>query len=383
LKQLLSQNFGGPMLNYLKNLKYQNNTNGLVYFAEKCMTEVVAQMVRFGRSSRAKAQKQKTRIEWLNVRAEEIMQHGIIEENLFSSTESKIKRTNLIFAILFLAELSLNYFAVEIFMPGKGLLMALPKVSLSLALTLGAIYSAEMFIGFLMHFIEKLSSQKNDHHHNDNIWVMGAKLVFWSILFGFAETTVVGISHLRAVDIEGASEGMLYNSMIFLSLLLPVVGGYMYWERIKLQDAYKRTVEYHNIQRRMMDMDEHMRILTENESLYMKALIQKSYAKLMDFRAAKENRDLKKASAQNGSAPQIATLEGTFAETLACYEHEAIRRYNANLLEEGSALAKRRLNARKRNEYQPQSMPIPHDVHARDPLSRNGKKLHLDTNPLN
>ena len=130
------------------------------------------------------------------------------------------------------------------------------------------------------------------------------------------------ISKVRGIQIEGGSgNGIISSLMLMAGMLMPAIAGFYSYEKSKYVDAYKNTNKIAYLKNTISKAE--TKIQKNNSKIEGKfnEYLQFSWANLQEFKAYKENYNLKH------NVP-IEDLKGHFSENQDTYRDEANKRRN-------------------------------------------------------
>jgi hypothetical protein len=239
----------------------------------------------------------------------------------------------------------LNYLALLIIITSNEPLLVVARVVIALILTIVAFK--------VFHYaMEAWQPQQDQESHG---WQGRLATATLGIVMLVA---IAGISVARAHDFEGGAEGgigFVGLGFILVSLILPVVGGYVDLERGRVRPVFRRLTKWRaalkdlrrleaDVQRKLTQIDEQLDHVTTE--LHEKA--HRMYAGVTNFRVSKDLRDAKRG---NGAEDLTHTMAKDRASFLAaCAEPYETRKtkYMAALNVEKAeimALAKRNIES--------------------------------------
>lgn len=226
----------------------------------------------------------------------------------YEAVRSRYFREGWVLLAAIAGEMYLNYLALMIIIGGRDPLVAVARWMIALLMTIAAF---KVFHKMLEAWMPPGDVSEEDRRHR--ILVRGATTALGILVL----VATAAISVARARDFEGgeAGIGIVGGGFILLSLILPIVGGMVDFDRDRHLPAYRRLRKW---RRALKDLRSHEAALQDELTRIEEAIEHvktqlhedavRMFAGVTDFRVSKERNDAK-------SNRQLEDLSGTPAES--------------------------------------------------------------------
>ncbi|MEM7368714.1 MAG: hypothetical protein AAF587_08920 [Bacteroidota bacterium] len=303
--------------------KWFEHREGIKGFAEQVMYWLITSVIKQSRQLLAKLNQLKLTRDKLIKQKHELLKQPLLDNDEYFSIRKKIISVSIIVPILIVAETFLNYISTLVIFVQTGFIFLLIRWAVAIVLTAVVIVTAdETFHAISPVRLKETPQKKNEeqHSHTKGILRRGVSIVLLVLL----EITIVGIAEYRARDVEGGVAGsFLYYSFIILAGVLPLVVGYLRWDKSHYYDAYTNRSRLNAIEQELKTIDQKIAVIQLGEHFNLKNQVQGSWALLSEFRVYKEIYNHRKKITEN--------LNKHFTKDKESFQKEARRQYEDGL----------------------------------------------------
>jgi hypothetical protein len=240
-------------------------------------------------------------------------QHPSVEADDFDDVRDIVRKLGFWVSVGIIAESVLNYFAVASVITAKGWVWIPLKAILALALTGLSIY---LFKKWFTVIINKPKYKQDEVKQRSLI-----DLIVLTLLCIAYEGGFYYLCKIRGIALEGGHrDSIITNFVVITGMLLPLVAGYLAYERSLYIAAYRNTLRIDKLEEDIARMEN--KIATNNQRMetHFKKELQNRWAMLQEFKVYKENYNMRHEIPQENIA-------GHFCETQEGFTKEAIERY--------------------------------------------------------
>jgi hypothetical protein len=294
------------------------NPEGIKGFAHQVMNWLMQSTLRLADNLKRENKKLSERIKEKSVILAKKYLHPIIEADEFDDIRDIVRKLGFWVTIGIIAESVLNYFAVTSVITAKGWVWVPLKAILALALTGLSIY---LFKKWFAVIINKPKYKQDEAKQRS--WI---DLVILTLLCVAYEVGFYYLCKIRGVALEGGhSDSIITNFVIITGMLLPLVCGYLAYERNLYLSPYRNTLRITKLEKEIARMEN--KIATNNQRMetHFKKELQDRWAMLQEFKVYKENYNIKHDMPHENIA-------GHFSETQESFMREAIERYKREVI---------------------------------------------------
>lgn len=246
------------------------------------------------------------------------IQSPVIDANEWDKIKGMIKRYRFWMYLLIIAEGTFNYFALESMTQGKGWFWIGVRLISAIAITGGLVISFEKWYIYVLN--------EPDYKQSDEKRINLKKIGLFTILCILVEYLFYYLSMRRGVALEGANgDENTKMFLVMIGMLLPVIIGYFSYEISRYISAYKNTLRIEDATRKIAKAES--LIATNNQKMedHFKRNLNDTWTVLYEFKIYKSNYNRK-----NGIPEE--SLTGHFSDTHDCFQQEAMKRYNQEIL---------------------------------------------------
>lgn len=212
----------------------------------------------------------------------------------------------------------LNYFAVSSVITAKGWMWIPLKAILALALTGLSVY---LFKKWFAVIINKPKYKQDEAKLRS--WI---DLIVLTLLCVAYEMGFYYLCMIRGIALEGGhGDSIVTNFVIITGMLLPLIAGYLAYERSLYISAYKNTLRIEKLEREIAKMENKIATNNQKMEIHFKKQLQNRWAMLQEFKVYKENYNIKNEIAQESTA-------GHFCQTQESFTQEGIERYKREVI---------------------------------------------------
>lgn len=146
----------------------------------------------------------------------------------------------------------------------------------------------------------------------------------WALVLAGLELAGAGVVAVRARLLAAeADDGLLGAAFVVYALLIPVLGGVLRWDVLRLIGAYKRTQARRLIETRLAQIDSLLRQHADYERSFFRKQCLQAWREVTAFMLVKARCD-----AERGTREDVSRH---FARSFEAFQAEAVRRYEADL----------------------------------------------------
>lgn len=289
------------------------NTEGIKAFAHQVMNLLLQSTLKLAEKLKRQNKRLLELIKEKNALLIKMYQHPTIEADEFDTAREIVRKLGFWIAAGVIAESALNYFAVSSVITVGGWAWIPLKAILALAITGLSIYLFKKWFAVVIN-----SPMYKQEESGPRSWV---DLVVLTLLCIGYEAGFYYLCKIRGVALEGGNtDSIVTNFVIITGMLLPLVAGYLAYERSLYLNAYRNTLRIARLEREIAKMEN--RIATNNQQMetHFKKQFQDRWALLQEFKVYKENYNMKHELPDED-------ITGHFCETQESFLREAMDRY--------------------------------------------------------
>lgn len=217
-----------------------------------------------------------------------------------------------------IAEAALNYFGVSAVIMPKGWGWIALNAVIAIVLTGFGVYIFKKWFAVALN--KPMYKQTETKPRN---WLELGVLTLLCVAY---EAVIYYLCKIRGVALEGTNGDDFVTWFVTLAgMLLPLVAGYLANERSLYTSPYNNTLRIAKAEKVIAQMES--KIATNNQRMEdnFKRKVQDRWALLQEFKVYKENYNLRKGIEKEN-------IVGHFCETHDSFEHEAVQRYQKEVL---------------------------------------------------
>ncbi len=299
---------------------YRRNEHGIKKFAEMCVGQLVRKVAKKSAFFRQMNENMLVEKANLRLRSAELHNNTTLEPGEFFIVRRRLLGNAFVIAGVVVAAIFLTYVAVSGFITQSELLSGWFAWVLAGVLAVVLVGGGTVITERLLEALYPRRTPKTPELREANRTVAP----LWAILLVGIELALLGIAETRASEFS-AAEGsvLLYFGFITIIMLFPLMAGAIRWDAMQYIDLYKSTQVLRAIESRLAQIDSILRQNEEYESNFYRIQSLTYWDLLNDFRASKDNYNLRKGISEN--------LTGHFAQTYDLFQAEANKRYSADI----------------------------------------------------
>jgi hypothetical protein len=295
------------------------NPEGIKGFAHQVLNWLLQSALNLARRLKRTNKKLSEKIKEKEVMLAKKYQFTTVDADEFDDVRDIVKKLGFWVTAGIIAESVLNYFAVTSVITAKGWVWIPLKAILALALTGLSIYLFKKWFAVL---INKPKYKEDETKPRSIIDLVVITILCVAYEFGFYY-----LCKIRGVALEGGhSDSIVTNFVIITGMLLPLVAGYLAYERSLFLSAYRNTLRIAKLEKEIAKMEN--RIATNNQRMenHFKKKLEDRWALLQEFKVYKENYNVKHGIPHEN-------ITGHFCETQESFMKEAIERYKKEAIQ--------------------------------------------------
>ena len=245
-------------------------------------------------------------------------QFPVIDADEFDDLREIVRKLGFWVTIGIIAESVLNYFAVASVITAKGWVWIPLKAILALALTGLGIYLFKKWFAVIINkpkYKEEVAKSRSI-----------ADLIVLTLLCIAYEAGFYYLCKIRGIALEGGhGDTIVTNFVVITGMLLPLVAGYLAYERSLYLAAYGNTLRINQLEKDIARMGN--KIATNNQRMetHFNKELNDRWAMLQEFKVYKENYNIKYDIPNE-------IIEGHFCETQGSFTREAAERYKRAII---------------------------------------------------
>jgi len=288
---------------------------GISEFAERCVQFLVEKALKKKYKLQKKNSELSAKLANLQDDLLEMNKATILTYDEFYSVRKRVRIETGLFWLISISEMFLNYISTLIFVPGDQFLIEVMRWAISVVVTGASVISAEKFFEEIFP-VRLYKTLKTEGKVYRNFMKASGVLI---LLIG-AEFAIMTISEARARDIEGGVVGgLLYYGFILLSVVLPLIAGYIRRDTMQYLDPYENTLEQRKTTHRIQTMREQIEINTRAREDYFRYILAHFWKVFNSFKTYKEN--------YNARFKITESIEAHYCTTFESFQAEARTRY--------------------------------------------------------
>lgn len=289
------------------------NPEGIKGFADQVLNLLLQATLKIASRLKKQNKRLSEKIREKTALLEKRYQHPIIEADEFDDIRSGIRKLGFWITIGIIAESALNYFAITSVITAKGWIWFPLKAILALAITGLSVY---LFKKWFAVIINKPKYKQDDVKPRSLIDLVVLTLLCIAYELGFYY-----LCKIRGVALEGNhGDSIITNFVIITGMLLPLVAGYLAYERSLYFSPYRNTLCIAKLERQVAKMENTIAINNQKMETHFKKELEDKWAMLQEFKIYKGNFNIKHDFPHE-------SITGHFCETYERFISEAIKRY--------------------------------------------------------
>jgi len=281
---------------------------GLALFADRILAACLLEYARVKDSAASRIQRLKERMRALGEQRAALDPDSLpsFEETLRNARQLRFEQV--LWLLLVGGECALTYFAALVFLPGRGLILALLRLLIATIATCVAVVVAEKAIDEFLAAPNEADTPAFRLHRR-RMWC-------WGVLLLGLECTLWGLASIRAADMEGTVKSpVLYLGLVLLSVLLAPAAGGIRHDMMRRLAPVRRAQKLSAMDAAIEETTKQLSTARHNLESRWEAMCQEWYSTFADFRAHKEIHNLKRQVSESTT--------GTYFDTRALFCAEA------------------------------------------------------------
>lgn len=299
-------------------MQWFKNAEGIKGFATQAMNTLMQRTMRL--AERLKNQNRKLAEEIKAIKAQLLKwyQHPTINADEWDEVRSTVKKLGLWITAGIIAEAALNYFGVSAVITPTGWGWIALNAIIAIVFTGFGIYIFKKWFAVLLN--KPMYKQTEVPRRN---WADIGMLTLLCIAY---EAVIYYLCRVRGIALEGANDGGYVTNFVTLAgMLLPLVAGYLAYERSRILAPYNNTLRIAKAEKNIASRESI--IATNNQRMedHFKRELENTWCVFDEFRIYKENYNARHEI-------KTESLAGHFCETHETFEREAMQRYTKDVL---------------------------------------------------
>jgi hypothetical protein len=193
---------------------------------------------------------------------------------------------------------------------------------LAAALAFGGMLACERFMEAV--FPKKASVSRNE---------ATVRAVMWTLLLGGIEAAVVLLSAAHFSPADAGSMGSWFDyGTLLTALLLPLLGGFVYWDTVRSVDDVKNAAAFRRMEARISEIEATLRRIRAEQQTTFRMQTLEHWNRLQFFMVCREIYNSRNSLSEEPPVP--------VAQSYDSFEREAERRLQGFLLDADSAVEK-------------------------------------------
>lgn len=311
------------------------NPDGIKGFAEQVMNWLMQTTMSLAEKLKNSNRKLEEEIKRKKEQLNKWYKHPIVEADEWDEIKHKVIKWGIWITIGIIAEAALNYFGISSIITAQGLGWLVLNVIIALVLTGFGVFIFKQFFAIMLN----IPMYKSIEYKERN-WF---ELVLIALLCIVYEATIYYLCKIRGRALEGNTGDDIITLFVTLAgMLLPLIAGYLANERSRYTNPFNNSLRINKAEKEIATMGK--QIVTNNQRMedHFKQELQKNWAFLEEYKVYKQNYNFK-----NGIEKE--NVVGHFSETYDAFEHEAVLRYQKEVLQQTTLkpnliLAKEQMN---------------------------------------
>ena len=294
------------------------NPEGIKGFAHQVMNWLMQSTLKLADKLKRENKKLSERIKEKAAMLAKMYQHPTIDADEFDDIRDIVRKLGFWVTLGIVAESVLNYFAVTSVITTKGWVWIPLKAILALALTGLSIY---LFKKWFSVIINKPKYKQDEAKPRS--WI---DLVVLTLLCIAYEAGFYFLCKIRGVALEGGhQDSIITNFVVITGMLLPLVAGYLAYERSLYLSPYRNTLRIAKLEKDIARMENNIATNNQRMETHFKKELQDRWAMLQEFKVYKENYNIKHDMPHEN-------ITGHFCETQESFTREAVERYKNEVI---------------------------------------------------
>jgi len=294
---------------------YIQADKGIIKFADSRINKLAKKTIRKKSKIKTKLTESKETLKQVDKQIKNLKQDSntLLKQDDYHSIKMKYRISFIALCLILVSEIFLNFISFKILIDGYGFFIDLMRFVLAIILTSVATIISEKFFEAVMP-IQKYGIKK------EKKWIEMKEFILYLVILLAISFIIFAISGKRASDIEGQAEGLVYWSFIWLSVILPIVGGLIWRVLLTYKDAYSNTRQFNKLNRKSSELRKKIAQLKTDYSNVVNYHLGKYWDELNQFKVYKENYNEK-----HGFESQLP--EKHYATDYDEFKNEAINHY--------------------------------------------------------
>jgi hypothetical protein len=294
------------------------NPEGIKGFAHQAMNWLMQSILRLANKLKRENKKLSEQIKEKTAILPKKYQFAVVEADDFDDVRDIVRKLGFWVSVGIIAESVLNYFAVASVITAKGWIWIPLKAILAFALTGLSIYLFKKWFAILIN--------KPKYKQDEAKPRSGIDLIVLTLLCIAYEAGFYYLCKIRGIALEGGhQDSIITNFVVITGMLLPLVAGYLAYERSLYLAAYRNTLRIDKLEKEIARMEN--KIATNNQRMetHFKKQLNDRWAVLQEFKVYKENFNTRYEIPHENIA-------GHFCETQESFSREAAERYKRTVI---------------------------------------------------
>ena len=315
---LLTRFRSGPFL---------RNEVGIQKYAEMALGNLIRRVAK--RSAFYREQSENLLVEKANLRQrqQEMADQPVLEPGAYFTMRRRLWANQAIVTVALVGSVAIAFISISAFLEASSARLGMWRWVLSgifaAILGGGGLIVTERLVESLLRRGSDAETSDDDRNGRLDVQVRGVAALWLVLLIGL-EIGILGLAEVRASQLQAQTGSfLLYLGFIVVALLLPVVGGAMRWDAMRLINLYKTTQMHREVDARLSQIDSVLRQTEEFESNFYKVRLLTTWDEINSFRTIKENYNARKGITE--------PLTGHYASAFDLFQGEAARRYESDL----------------------------------------------------
>jgi hypothetical protein len=296
------------------------NENGRKGFADQVMNHLLQRTFRLA----ARLKKRNTRLaECIKSKTAQLFEwcgFAVVDADEFDHIRELVHKLGWWLYTGTIAEAALNYFALTSVMSARGAGWVILRMVTAIVITGFGIYIFRRWFNVMLNkpmYKRPIAEARNM-----------VELVLVTVLCAVYEAGMYYLSRVRGEALEGAGGNHIIAAFVILfGMLLPLVAGYLAYERSIFLSAYRNTVRIAAAKAAIAKWQRKIATNRQRMQNHFKKMLQDQWAVSNEFGIYKENYNRKKGWPKEDMA-------GHFGETHERFLNEAVDRYNRETVHE-------------------------------------------------
>jgi hypothetical protein len=320
------------------------NPEGIKAFAQQVMNWLMQSTLRLANRLKKENKRLSEKIKEKTAILSKKYQFPYVEADEFDDTRDIVKKLGFWVTVGIIAESVLNFFAVSSVITAKGWTWIPLKAILALAITGLSIYLFKKWFAVLIN-----SPKYKQEETRSRSWI---DLIVLTLLCIAYEAGFYYLCKIRGIALEGGhQDSIITNFVVITGMLLPLVAGYLSYERSLYVNAYYNTLRIEKLERQIARMEN--KIATNNQYMetHFKKEMNDRWALLQEFKVYKENFNSKYEIPHE-------SIAGHFCETQESFTAEAAERYKRSVIHTEPLIPELIISAEQQNGHAKELKPV-------------------------